>query len=299
MNRSKIQLGAAPIAWTNDDLPELGKENSFEQCISEMALAGYTGSEIGTKYPNDVKVLKKHLDLRGLTICNAWFSALILEEGEEAAIEAFIKHRDFIYALGARVIGSSEQSNSIQGKRDVPIFDGKPVWTDEQWAKVIPVFNRMGDLAEEKGMKFGIHHHIGTEIETPEEVEKLMELANDNVYLVFDTGHFVFSQGNFEAGPKILEKYIDRTAHIHLKDIRMDVYNEAKNNKLSFLDAVYNGVFTVPGDGDFNFKPIFDIIENSNYEGWIVVEAEQDPAKANAFEYAKKAREYIRENLKI
>lgn len=299
MDRSKIKLGAAPIAWTNDDLPELGKENTYEQCLSEMALAGYTGSEIGTKYPKDFGVLKKALDLRGLTICNAWFSALILEQGEDAAIDAFIKHRDFIYKLGARVIGSSEQSNSIQCKRDVSVFEGKPYFTDEQWDKVIPVFNKMGDLAEDKGMKFCIHHHMGTEIETPEEVDRLMEMANDNVYLLFDTGHMVFSQGNFEAGPRILEKYIDRTAHIHFKSIRMDVYKKVKEKNLSFLDAVYNGVFTVPGDGDYDFKPIFDIIENSNYEGWLVVEAEQDPALANPFEYALKARKYIREHLNI
>ncbi len=157
----------------------------------------------------------------------------------------------------------------------------------------------MGDLAEEKGMKFGIHHHMGTEIETPEEIDRLMEMANNNVYLVFDTGHFTFSQGNFEAASNVLEKYIDRTAHIHLKDIRMNIYEKVKANNLSFLDAVYSGVFTVPGDGDFDFKQVFDIIEKSNYEGWIVVEAEQDPEKANAFEYALKAREYIRANLGI
>ncbi len=299
MNNSKIKLGAAPIAWTNDDLPDLGKENSFEQCISEMALAGYQGSEIGTKYPKDLQVLKKHLDLRNLVICNAWFSANILKDGEEAAIDAFIKHRDFIYELGARVIGASEQSRSIQGKRNVPVFGGKPCWTDEEWEKVIPVFNRMGDLAAEKGMKFGIHHHMGTEIETPAEVDRLMDMANDNVHLVFDTGHFMFSQGNFEAGPKILEKYIGRTAHIHLKDIRMNVYEKVKAENYSFLDAVYAGVFTVPGDGDYDFKSTFDIVKKSDYEGWIVVEAEQDPAKANAFEYALIARKFIRENLGI
>lgn len=298
MDNSKIKLGIAPIGWTNDDLPELGRENTFEQCVSEMALAGFSGSEVGNKYPKDTVVLQKALDLRGLTICNAWFSSMILAQGEDKAIEAFIAHRDFLHTLGAKVIGCSEQSNSIQGK-PVPIFDKKPVFSDSDWDKVIHGFNRMADLAEEKNMKFCVHHHMGTEIQTPNEIDILMEKSNDNVYLLFDTGHLMFSEGDPQVCTDVLKKHINRTAHIHLKDIRLSLYEHAKAQKVSFLEAVSLGVFTVPGDGDYDFRPVFKIIENSKYSGWLVVEAEQDPAMANPLEYALKARKYISETAEL
>ncbi len=292
LNKDKVYLACAPIAWTNDDLPDLGAENTFEQCVSEMALAGFTGSEIGNKYPKDVETLKHKLDVRGMRICNAWFSSLLLSEGYEATIEAFIKHRDFLHALGAKVIGASEQGNSIQGK-DVSIFGEKPVYTDEQWELIAKGFNEMGRLAKEKGMYFTVHHHMGTGVQTEAEIDKLMEITDpDLVYLLFDTGHLSFS-GEDVLG--VLKKYVDRTKHVHLKSIRKDIIEEAKEKGYSFLDSVRAGSFTVPGDGDFDFTPVFDILDEAGYEGWVVVEAEQDPAKANPYEYAVLARNYIRE----
>ncbi len=292
LNKEKVYLACAPIAWTNDDLPDLGAENTFEQCVSEMALAGFTGSEIGNKYPKDVETLKHKLDVRGMRICNAWFSSLLLSEGYEATIEAFIKHRDFLHALGAKVIGASEQGNSIQGK-DLSIFGAKPVYTDEQWALIAKGFNEMGRLAKEKGMYFTVHHHMGTGVQTEEEIDKLMELTDpDLVYLLFDTGHLSFS-GEDVIG--VLKKYVHRTKHVHLKSIRQSVIDEAKVKGYSFLDCVRAGSFTVPGDGDFDFTPVFDILDEAGYEGWVVVEAEQDPAIANPYEYAVLARNYIRE----
>ena len=292
LNKDKVYLACAPIAWTNDDLPDLGAENTFEQCVSEMALAGFTGSEIGNKYPKDVETLKHKLDVRGMRICNAWFSSLLLSEGYEATIEAFIKHRDFLYSLGAKVIGASEQGNSIQGK-DVSIFGEKPVYTDEQWELIAKGFNEMGRLAKEKGMYFTVHHHMGTGVQTEAEIDKLMEITDpDLVYLLFDTGHLSFS-GEDVLG--VLKKYVDRTKHVHLKSIRKDIIEEAKEKGYSFLDSVRAGSFTVPGDGDFDFTPVFDILDEAGYEGWVVVEAEQDPAKANPYEYAVLARNYIRE----
>ena len=292
LNKEKVYLACAPIAWTNDDLPDLGAENTFEQCVSEMALAGFTGSEIGNKYPKDVETLKHKLDVRGMRICNAWFSSLLLSEGYEATIEAFIKHRDFLHALGAKVIGASEQGNSIQGK-DVSIFGEKPVYTDEQWELIRKGFNEMGRLAKEKGMYFTVHHHMGTGVQTEAEIDKLMELTDpDLVYLLFDTGHLSFS-GEDVLG--VLKKYVNRTKHVHLKSIRKDVIEDAKTKGYSFLDSVRAGSFTVPGDGDFDFTPVFDILDEAGYEGWVVVEAEQDPAKANPYEYAVLARNYIRE----
>lgn len=292
LNKDKVYLACAPIAWTNDDLPDLGAENTFEQCVSEMALAGFTGSEIGNKYPKDVETLKHKLDVRGMRICNAWFSSLLLSEGYEATIEAFIKHRDFLHALGAKVIGASEQGNSIQGK-DVSIFGEKPVYTDEQWELIAKGFNEMGRLAKEKGMYFTVHHHMGTGVQTEAEIDKLMEITDpDLVYLLFDTGHLSFS-GEDVIG--VLKKYVNRTKHVHLKSIRKDIIEEAKEKGYSFLDSVRAGSFTVPGDGDFDFTPVFDILDEAGYEGWVVVEAEQDPAKANPYEYAVLARNYIRE----
>lgn len=292
LNKDKVQLACAPIAWTNDDLPDLGAENTFEQCVSEMALAGFTGSEIGNKYPKDVETLKHKLDVRGMRICNAWFSSLLLSEGYEATIEAFIKHRDFLHALGAKVIGASEQGNSIQGK-DVSIFGEKPVYTEEQWELIRKGFNKMGELAKEKGMYFTVHHHMGTGVQTAEEIDKLMEITDpDLVYLLFDTGHLSFS-GEDVLG--VLKKYVNRVKHVHLKSIRKDVIEDAKVKGYSFLDSVRAGSFTVPGDGDFDFTPVFDILDEAGYEGWVVVEAEQDPAKANPYEYAVLARNYIRE----
>ncbi len=292
LDKNKVKLAIAPIAWTNDDLPDLGAENSFEQCISEMALSGFVGSEIGNKYPKDPAVLKHYLDVRGLQICNAWFSSLLLSDGYEATIEAFIKHRDFLHALGAKVIGASEQGNSIQGK-SVSIFDDKPVYTDEQWELIAKGFNEMGRLAREKDMYFTVHHHMGTGVQTAAEIDKLMEITDENlVFLLFDTGHLSFAG---EDAIAVLKKYVNRTKHVHLKSIRKDVIAEGKEKGYSFLDCVRAGSFTVPGDGEFDFKPVFDILSDANYEGWVVVEAEQDPAKANPFEYALKARKYIKE----
>ena len=258
LNKEKVNLAIAPIAWTNDDMPDLGAENTFEQCVSEMALAGFTGSEIGNKYPKEVDVLKHKLDVRGMRICNAWFSSLLLSEGYEATIEAFVKHRDFLHALGAKVIGASEQGNSIQGK-SVSIFGEKPVYTDEQWELIAKGFNKMGELAREKDMYFTVHHHMGTGVQTAEEIDKLMEITDPNlVYLLFDTGHLSFS-GEDVVG--VLKKYVNRIKHVHLKDIRKNVIEDAKTKGYSFLDAVRAGSFTVPGDGDFDFTPVFDILD--------------------------------------
>ena len=292
LDNKKVKLAIAPIAWTNDDLPDLGAENSFEQRISEMALSGFSGSEIGNKYPKDPDVLKHYLDVRGLRICNAWFSSLLLSDGYDATIDAFIKHRDFLHALGAKVIGASEQGNSIQGK-NVSIFGNKPVYTDEQWELIAKGFNEMGRLAREKDMHFTVHHHMGTGVQTADEIDRLMEMTDENlVFLLFDTGHLAFAG---EDAVAVLKKYVHRTKHVHLKSIRKDIIAEGKAKGYSFLDCVRAGAFTVPGDGDFDFRPVFDILSDADYEGWVVVEAEQDPAKANPFEYALLARKYIRE----
>lgn len=296
-NKDTVKLGIAPIAWTNDDMPELGSENTFEQCVSEMALAGFTGSEVGNKYPRDTKVLRKALELRGMEIASAWFSAFLTTKPLQETIDAFIQHRDFLHEMGAKVIVISEQGHSIQGMMDTPIFDKKPVFTDEEWSKLAEGLNKLGELAQEKDMKVVYHHHMGTGVQTTAEIDKLMEMTNPNlVYLLFDTGHLVFSGEDHLA---VLKKYVNRIKHVHLKDIRSEVVEEVKEKKMSFLQAVKAGAFTVPGDGCIDFEPVFKVLAENNYEGYLLVEAEQDPAKANPLEYAIKARKYIREKAGI
>ena len=294
LDKSKVSLGIAPIGWTNDDMPDLGKENTFEQTVSEMALAGFTGSEVGSHYPADPAVLKKALDLRGMTICNQWFSSFLISRPYEETEEAFIKQCDFLTQVGAKCIGVSEQSYSIQGMLDRPIQEGKYVMNDGEWELLTTGLNRLGRIAKDKGMVLTFHHHMGTVVQTEEEIDRFMASVDPElVFLLFDSGHLSFAGIDPE---KVLRKYVDRVRHVHLKDLRKSVAEQSRKEKWSFLKGVREGTFTVPGDGDVDFAPIFKILEEADYKGWVVVEAEQDPAKANPFEYALKARKYIAEH---
>jgi len=293
LDKKKVSLGIAPIGWTNDDMPDLGKENTFEQTVSEMALAGFKGSEVGSHYPTDPAVLKKALDLRGLTICNQWFSSFLISKPYEETEKEFIKQCDFLSQVGAKCIGVSEQSYSIQGMLDHPIQEGKYVMNDEEWKLLADGLNKLGKIAKEKGMVLTFHHHMGTVVQTEEEIDRLMESVDPElVFLLFDSGHLSFAGIDPE---KVLRRYAGRVRHVHLKDLRKEVVKRSREEKWSFLKGVREGTFTVPGDGDVDFGPIFQILEEADYEGWIVVEAEQDPAVANPLEYAMKARKYIAE----
>lgn len=290
----KVKLGIAPIAWTNDDLPDLGKENTFEQCISEMALAGYSGSEIGNKYPTDEAVLKKALELRGLEICNCWFSAFLISKPYEETEKPFLEKVDFLKAMGAKVIGVSEQSYSIQGMQDVPVFEKKHVMNEEEWERLCTGLNRLGKAAKERGIALTFHHHMGTVVQSGAETERM--LANTDpayVSLLFDSGHFAYCG---EDPVELVKKHAGRIKHVHLKDIRREVVDRVKAEHLSFLEGVRQGAFTVPGDGCIDFDSIFKVLAENRYQGYMLVEAEQDPAKANPFEYALKARRYIKEH---
>jgi inosose dehydratase len=293
MNFENIKLGIAPINWTNDDMPELGGENTFEQCISEMALAGFTGCEVGNKFPRDTNTLKKALDLRGLQICNQWNSYELTTKSLDENIKHFTQLLDFLETMGAKVIGGGETGNSCQGL-NVPVFEGKGILkTNEDWQSFTSGLNALGKIAIDRGMKLAFHHHMGTCIQTVQETDRLLNETNpDYVFLNYDCGHFHFAG---EDPVSALKKYINRTAHIHLKDVRPDVLERVHQEKLSFLAAVKQGVFTVPGDkeGCIDFPALFEVIRASDYQGWIVLEAEQDPAKANPLEYAMIARRYF------
>ncbi|MDU4080538.1 MAG: TIM barrel protein [Klebsiella pneumoniae] len=259
MNKDNVKLAIAPIGWTNDDMPELGSENTFQQIVSEMALAGFTGSEVGSKYPRDPAVLKPMLDIRGIQICNAWFSTFFANGQREKTIDEFVNHMNFLHAMG----------------------------------------NTLGRLAAEKGMQVCLHHHMGTGIQTTAEIDKFMSLVDERVFLLFDTGHAWYSEGGEAPMLAILKKYLPRINHVHLKDVRPPVIDQVRRDGLSFLDGVKKGTFTVPGDGVIDFRPVFKLLDDFGYKGWMVVEAEQDPALANPFEYAVKARKYIRETAGI
>ncbi|MBS0847826.1 myo-inosose-2 dehydratase [Citrobacter sp. JGM124] len=298
MNADKVKLAIAPIGWTNDDMPELGKENTFQQCISEMALAGFQGSEVGSQYPRDPARLKPALAMRGLQICNAWFSTYFADGQKEKTLQEFDIALDFLHEMGAKVIGCSEQSGSIQGLPN-PISTDKVHFNDTQWQRTVEGYNLLAERAGKKGMRVCLHHHMGTAIQTPSEIDRFMESVHPEVGLLFDTGHIYCSERNQAAILAILEKYLPRIFHVHLKDCRDTVLACVDTEKLSFLDGVRRGMFTVPGDGVIEFKPIFDYLDKMAYQGWMVVEAEQDPAKANPLEYALKARKYLRETAGI
>ena len=293
---NSIKLAIAPIAWTNDDLPELGGHISFEQCIKEMAVAGFTGSEIGNKYPKDPEVLNPALEQRGLQISSAWFSTFFSENGRSSeTVDKYVEHMNFLKAIGAQVVNVCECGHSVQmGSKHV--FD-RPEYSDGQWKKVAEGLNMIGEIALDNEMINAYHHHMGTMVQNLEETDRLMELTDPAlVHLLVDTGH------SYYAGDdplSIIQKYGPRIRNVHLKDIRQEILDIAHSGKMSFLDSVKAGVFTVPGDGCIDFSSVFKVLAKTGYKGWFVVEAEQDPKKANPLEYAKRARTFIREKTGI
>jgi inosose dehydratase len=294
-DKEKVLLGIAPIGWCNDDMPELGAENTFRQIVSEMALAGFVGCEIGNKYPADPVLLKHELDLRGMRIASRWFSSFLLTKPYEEVEAEFVKELDFLEAVGANRINVSEQSYSIQGKLDTPVLGGaKHVMNPQEWERFCDGLNRLGKVATERGFKLCFHHHMGTVVQTAQETGFMLANTDpEHVWLCYDTGHFTFAG---EDPLVMLNQHAGRIGHVHLKDMRLDVVARVKPEGWSFLKAVREGAFTVPGDGGVNFDPIFEKLASSGYEGWLLVEAEQDPAKANPLEYAQRARRFIREH---
>ncbi|ACR79696.1 MULTISPECIES: myo-inosose-2 dehydratase [Kosmotoga] len=289
--REDIGLGIAPIGWTNDDMPELGGDIPFEQCIDEMAEAKFEGCEVGNKFPRDPEVLRAALEPRGLQVASAWFSTFFTTKDPEETYTAFLKHRDFLHAMGAKVIVVSETGKSIQGEINTPLHSAKPIFSDMDWKKLVDGLHELGKLAAEKGMKIVFHHHMGTGVQTYEEIRKLMELTDPElVYLLVDTGHMVFAGGD---PVELIKEFGPRIKHVHFKDLRKDVMERSFKDDLSFLNSVKLGVFTVPGDGTIDFVPIVKALDEIDYKGWIIVEAEQDPKLAPPLEYAIKARNYL------
>lgn len=292
----KYKIGIAPIGWTNDDMPDLGSNISFEQCISEMAKAGYVGTEIGNKYPNSPEVLMQALAEYNLEIANCWFSSFILTAPFAQVEREFRAKCAFLQACGAKRIGVSEQSYSIQGQMETAVFYNKYVMNDDEWLCFTTGLNALGKIAKEYNIKMTYHHHMGTVVQTEAEIDRMMQSTDsDSVFLLYDCGHLAYCDEDYLG---VLAKYIDRIKHIHLKNTRPEVVAKVKAEKLSFLQGVRLGAFNIPCEtGGVDFKKVFDIIKDSDYSGWLLVEAEQDPAIANPLEYATIAKLYINKIL--
>jgi inosose dehydratase len=290
-DRHKVSLGITPTGWTNDDMPGLGDDIPFEQCVSEMALAGFEGCSVGHKYPKDPEVLKRELGLRGLRVSEPWASTLFtVAEMENRTVEGFRQQMAFIKEMGGTDVVVAELGHAVH-QQPVYVLANKPIFSDEQWGRMVEGLTRLGRMAAEEDMRLCYHHHMGTGVQTRAEVDRLMNDTDPElVHLLFDTGHLYW------AGDDPLDMaraYAERIKHVHLKDIRQDVLDHCMERKMSFLESVIEGAFTVPGDGVIDFEPIFRTLADAGYEGWLIVEAEQDPHKANPLEYAKKARAYL------
>lgn len=289
-----VKWGIAPIGWRNDDIPEIGAENTLSHVLGDVAFAGYDGTEVGGFFPEPA-ILNKELELRNLKIAGKWFSSFIIGDGIDHATKDFREHCQYLSEVHADVAVVSEQTYSIQGKEN-NVFTDKPYFTDEEWDLLFEGLNVLGKVAQEYDLKLVFHHHMGTGVQTLKEIDRLMDNTDPNyVHLLYDTGHIYVSDGNYM---DLLNKHIDRIKHVHFKDVRNDIKKTCEAGR-SFLDSFLAGMFTVPGDGDIDFVPVYKKLQEVGYQGWIVIEAEQDPSIAHPLEYALKAKKYIQENLTI
>jgi inosose dehydratase len=291
----RVKLGVCCTLWWNDDFPSIDAGISFGQAVSEMALAGFQGCSIGHKYPSDTAELKAALDLRGLRISEPWTSTYFtIGKMRHKTIAAFEETLARIKALGGNELVVAEFGASSH-LLPVDVFANRPVFTDAQWDELTSGLNELGKIADSAGMRLSYHHHMGTGVMTRADVDRLMASTDPAlVHLLLDTGHIAF------AGDDPLElarAYAERIGHVHMKSIRPEVVSRVREQGLSFQEGVELGVFTVPGDGAIDFRPIFEVLADAGYRGWLVVEAEQDPNKAIPLEYAKKARAYLTDVL--
>ena len=291
----KVPLGITPTLWWNDDFLSIDIGIPFEQCISEMALAGFQGCSVGHKYPTDPAVLKPALELRGLRVSEPWTSTYFtISSMHKQTLQSFHQQMAFIKAMGGTDMVIAEFGQAVN-PLPVALFADRPIFTSDQWAALFAGLEELGTIANDNGMRLCYHPHMGTGVMIQSDVDRLMENTKPElVHLLLDTGHLAFAG----ADPlEVTRKYGSRIKHIHLKDVRADIVTRARAENLSFRDAIEAGVFTVPGDGAIDFVPIFEALAEAHFEGWLVVEAEQDPAKANPLKYAKMARHYLRQTL--
>lgn len=294
--RGRVFVGITPTCWTSDDFPGmgLGDDITFERCVDEIAKAEFEGCSIGRKFPQDAEVLRHELGRRRLRVSEPWVSTYFTCDGRaDETVGDFRARMAFVKAVGGRDIGVAELGGAVHTSKDADLLGERPVFTDEQWSRLVAGLNLLGNMATAAGMRLCYHPHMGTGVQTQDELTTLMERTNENVHLLLDTGHLTWAGGK---PLQAVKEYGDRIAHVHLKNVRGDVMADRRLMTGSFYDYIRAGIFTVPGDeGIVDFGPILRQLEANGYTGWLVVEAEQDPAKAPPFHFAEKARAYLRE----
>ncbi len=289
-----IRLGIAPIAWSNDDMPELGGKTPLEQCLKEASLAGFTGIEYGGKFAMDSKELIPKLNKENLKLCSGWYGAKLLKRSPKEEFKLMQKQLKLFKDCNSPCMVFAEVTNSVQGDPLTPLSK-RPKLSKDDWKKLIHSINEISKMMMDENMPLAYHHHMGTVIETEEDTRRLIENTKDTVGLLVDTGHMLFAQGN---SVKIVESFYERIIHVHCKDIRKDILDKSLKNDVTFRQAFLDGAFTVPGDGCIDYIPFLNSLRKKNYTGWLVVEAEQDPIKANPFEYAKIGFKYLNKTAK-
>jgi inosose dehydratase len=284
-----VRIGINPLTWTNDDLPQLGENNSLETCLKEAKQAGYEGVELGRKFPRDAAVLGPILKHHKLDLVSGWYSARLLERSVEDEIKALQAHATLLRSLGAKVMVFCEVSRCVHGDRKVPLSK-RPKLAEKEWNQFCERLDRIADHLQEQGLKMAYHHHMGTLIQSEDEVDRMMD-GTSKVGLLLDSGHLTFAGGD---PLRALERHAQRIVHVHCNDIRRDKLAHARELDMSFLDSVLGDVFAVPGDGSIDFAPMLEGLAKTGYRGWLVVEADQDPAKAHPLTHARLGHDCLR-----
>jgi inosose dehydratase len=277
-----VKIGINPITWTNDDDPALGGDTPLETCLAETKQAGYQGTELGGKFPRQSSVLGPILDRYGLELVSGWYDGRILEKEIGEEFDAILPHLTLLRDLGAKYVVYADTSRGRHGSIFDPISQ-RPVLSADEWHGYGRKITELAERMAEFGVRLAFHHHMGTIVETDSEIGELMARTGEAVGLLYDTGHCAFSGGDPKA---LLEKHIGRIVHVHCKDVRPEILAKARATDMSFMGAVMDGIFTVPGDGAVDYATLLGILAEHGYQGWLVVEAEQDPAKAHPLTYA-------------
>jgi inosose dehydratase len=289
-----VRIGINPISWSNDDLPALGGETPLETALAEGSQIGYEGFELGNKFPTDPEALAAKLAGYGVACVSGWYSGHLAEGSVDDEIARCAPHMEKLRHNGCRVVVYGEVAGSIQGRIDTPLARRPRFTTDAQWQGYAQRLNAFGQhLKATYGITLAYHHHMGAWVETPDDIDRLMAETDPlHVGLLFDTGHAFY--GGAADPVAHLKRHVDRVVHVHCKDVRPQVIAMARNEGWSFLTGVINGTFTVPGDGVIDFDAVLATLHAAGYEGWLVVEAEQDPAVAPSYAYAKKGYDTLR-----
>jgi inosose dehydratase len=277
------KLGIAPIAWSNDDLPQLGGDTPLETCLHESHLAGFSGVETGGKFPKTAAELAPLLQAHQLTLVSGWYSGTLLDTDLDSEKQKAQAQLEMFRELGAACLVYGETAGTIQNRQDVPLARRRTL-SDAEMVAYGHKLTAFGDYCAEWGVPLAFHHHMGTAVESEHDIDRLMAATGPSVRLLFDTGHLTFAGADVMA---VLRKHGDRIVHVHAKDVRREVLDTLSWDADSFLDAVLKGVYTVPGDGLVDFDAVVAQLALIGYQGWFVVEAEQDPVKAPPLEYAR------------